>query len=133
MTGTRHGTIRVRRAHDAAAETERPAGETRVLVDRIWPRGLTKAALGADHWIREAAPSSDLRKWFGHEPEKWAEFRRRYAAELDARPETVARLLDLARAGDLTLLFAAREREYNNAVALKAWLEDRLADEGAGG
>ncbi|MEQ8967622.1 MAG: DUF488 family protein [Azospirillaceae bacterium] len=133
MTGRSHGTIRVRRAHDAAAETERPAGETRVLVDRIWPRGLSKAALGADHWIREAAPSTGLRKWFAHDADKWAEFRRRYAAELDARPETVARLLDLARAGDLTLLFAARERDHNNAVALKAYLEDRLADEAADG
>ncbi len=103
-----------------------PGDGTRVLVDRLWPRGLKKADAAIDLWLKEVAPSRELRAWFGHDPEKWPEFVRRYHAELEQRPEAVERLLALAGSGPLTLLFAARDPEHNNAVALKAYLEARL-------
>jgi uncharacterized protein YeaO (DUF488 family) len=100
----------------------------RVLVDRLWPRGLAKADARIDLWARALAPSDALRRWYGHEPERWPEFLRRYHAELDANneeAETVATLLEKARVGPLTLLFASKETQLNNAAALKAWLEAR--------
>lgn len=94
-----------------------PDDGMRVLVDRMWPRGLTKAEAAIDVWLKEAAPSADLRKWFGHRPERWPEFRRRYMSELKDNP-AVGQLQDLARRGDLTLLYAAKDEAHNNAVAL---------------
>ncbi len=99
------------------------ADGTRFLVDRLWPRGLRQADARLDGWLREVAPSHELRKWFAHEPGKWAEFRRRYAAELRAKPETWKPIADAARRGTVTLLFAAQNLEYNNAAALKSFLE----------
>lgn len=114
--------ILVKRIHDATA----PGDGCRVLVDRLWPRGLTKERAAVDLWLRELAPSTALRQWFGHDPARWDEFRRRYAAELGgagAAP-ALAQLHDLrARHPVLTLLYAARDPEHNNAVALRAWLE----------
>jgi uncharacterized protein YeaO (DUF488 family) len=95
----------------------------RVLVDRIWPRGLRKEQLRIDDWMKEIAPSTELRKWFGHEPAKWKEFRRRYFAELSDRPELVGRLVEVARSGPLTLVYSAKDEEHNNAVALREYLE----------
>jgi len=95
-------------------------------VERLWPRGLKKDALKLDGWLKDAAPSDGLRRWFGHDPAKWAEFKARYFAELEARPEAWRPLLEAARAGDVTLLFSARDAEHNNAVALKEFLEVRL-------
>jgi uncharacterized protein YeaO (DUF488 family) len=115
--------VRIRRVYDPPEE----ADGLRVLVDRLWPRGLKKESARIDLWFRELAPSTPLRKWFGHEPAKWVEFQRRYFAELDARkPETIETLLTHARSGTVTLLFAARELEHNNAVALQRYLETRL-------
>ncbi|AVR90023.1 DUF488 domain-containing protein [Thauera aromatica] len=114
--------ILVKRIHDAAA----PGDGCRVLVDRLWPRGLTKARAAVDLWLRELAPSTALRQWFGHDPTRWDEFRRRYAAELDGDgpAPALAQLRELrARHPVLTLLYAARDPEHNNAVALRAWLE----------
>ena len=103
-----------------------PADETdgnRVLVDRLWPRGLSKEKLGDVAWIKDVAPSDALRKWFGHEPAKWDEFRKRYFAELDANPEGVTALRGaLVAKGRNTLLFGTREEEHNNAVALCEYL-----------
>ncbi|HZT51626.1 MAG TPA: DUF488 family protein [Stellaceae bacterium] len=96
----------------------------RVLVDRLWPRGLAKDKAALDHWIKEAAPSDELRRWFGHDPARWAEFRRRYRAEMAEHPEILAQLRGLTR-GTLTLLFAAHDAEHNNAVALKEMLEEK--------
>ncbi|MFC3569878.1 DUF488 domain-containing protein [Paracoccus sp. TOH] len=110
--------ISIRRAYDPAAPDE----GHRVLVDRLWPRGLSREALGADLWLREIAPSDDLRHWFGHDPAKWDEFRRRYAAELDANPDPVRALRQLARKGPVTLLYAAHDQQHNNAVALRDYL-----------
>ena len=97
----------------------------RVLVDRIWPRGLSKEAAHVDHWLKDIAPSTGLRKWFGHEPERWPEFQQRYRGELDANPDAVAELRKLAHGGPMTLLFAARDAERNNAEVIKAYLRAR--------
>lgn len=113
--------IRVKRAHEAPATSD---GQ-RVLVDRMWPRGLSKDKLQLDDWVKDVAPSSELRKWFGHDPEKWAGFKERYFAELDARPEAVATLRERLDRGRLTLVFGAKDTEHNNAVALKAYLQSQ--------
>lgn len=99
------------------------ADGTRILVDRLWPRGLSKEALGDVSWVKEVAPSDALRKWFDHDPAKWNGFRERYFAELDANPEGVAALMkELSAKGRNTLLFGTREEEHNNAVALCEYL-----------
>ena len=103
-------------------ETPSPDDGFRVLVDRVWPRGMTKERARADLWLKDVAPSTELRKWFGHERIKWAEFRRRYVAEIKANPEAVAMLFDRMKTGRLTLLFSAQDAEYNQAVVLKEYL-----------
>lgn len=94
----------------------------RVLVDRMWPRGIRKEELGDAIWMKSLAPSASLRKWFGHKPERWAEFRHRYWAELRQSREDVAKLRALMRKGAVTLLYSARDTEHNQAVALKQYL-----------
>ncbi|HEY3522042.1 MAG TPA: DUF488 family protein [Rhodanobacteraceae bacterium] len=109
--------------------TEPPAKSdgTRVLVDRLWPRGISKEELKPDAWLKEIAPSDALRKWFGHEPAKWDGFRERYAKELDANPEAVKALQDVLREHDIvTLVFDARDVEHNNAVALQQYMRRRM-------
>jgi uncharacterized protein YeaO (DUF488 family) len=98
----------------------------RFLVDRLWPRGVKKDELIIVAWIKEVAPSNELRHWYGHDPEKWCEFNKRYFTELDGKPETWQPLLEAARNGDITLLYSTREVERNNAVTLRAYLEKRL-------
>jgi uncharacterized protein YeaO (DUF488 family) len=100
-----------------------PADGTRVLVDRLWPRGVSKERARLDLWLKELAPSPALRGWFGHDPAKWDTFKARYEAELNARPEAVRQLSALARRGPVTLLFAARDPAHNSALLLKAYLE----------
>jgi uncharacterized protein YeaO (DUF488 family) len=114
--------IRLKRAYEPAAASD----GRRVLVERLWPRGVTKAALRLDEWAREVAPSPELRRWFGHDPARWPEFRRRYIEELRAREAAWRPLLSAARRGRVTLVYAARDEERNGAVALKAFLERRL-------
>ncbi|MDD5466242.1 MAG: DUF488 domain-containing protein [Anaerolineales bacterium] len=94
----------------------------RILVDRVWPRGLTRQAAQVDLWLKEVAPSHELRKWFGHQPERWAEFRRRYFAELEGSPETLQPILEELGAGTVTLVYSARDSEHNQAVALRGYL-----------
>lgn len=103
---------------------EQPAKEDgqRVLVDRIWPRGLSKAVAAVDLWLKEIAPSSALRTWFGHDPDRWDGFQKRYFQELDGNKEAVDKLIALAREGPVTLLYGARDESHNNAVALKRYL-----------
>jgi uncharacterized protein YeaO (DUF488 family) len=113
--------IKVRRVYEPA----QPSDGTRVLVDRLWPRGLTKEAAAVDHWMRDLAPSTALRKWFGHDPARWDEFRRRYAAELREREAQLEALRDLARRGPVTLVFGARDERHNDAVALREILASR--------
>ena len=106
--------LRLKRAYEAAE----PEDGLRILVDRLWPRGLKKEEARIDHWLKQVAPSAELRRWFGHDPARWDEFRRRYAAELRANPSALAGLRERLRGpGAATLLFAARDEERNNAVA----------------
>lgn len=117
------GAIDIRRVYDAGAV----AGSV-FLVDRVWPRGIRKSDLEIDGWQREVAPSTELRQWFGHRQERFAEFRARYRRELDGRPEAVRPLLDAARRGPVTLLYSARDTEHNQAVVLREYLHDRLGE-----
>lgn len=121
----------VRARKDPAQETESPPGE-RFLVDRMWPRGVSKVAMGGVTWLKEAAPSAELRTWFGHDPERFAEFSERYRTELESAPESVAPILSAARRGPVTLLYAAKDTEHNHAVVLRDFLTERRSD-GAGG
>lgn len=100
----------------------------RFLVERLWPRGVRRAALEPVDWVPEVGPSHELRRWFGHDPRRWGEFRRRYVAELDARPEVWRQLREAARAGDVTFLYSSRDAEHNNAVVLRDFVTDRLAE-----
>lgn len=111
--------IRLKRIYEAPSTED----GFRVLVDRLWPRGLAKEAAALDLWLRDVAPSTALRKWFNHEASRWMEFTHRYAAELDQQPETVGKIRRLLRKGKLTFLFSAKDQKLNNAVALKAYLE----------
>ena len=111
------------------------AGDSpRFLVERLWPRGVRRADLQLEAWLKDVAPSSELRRWFGHDPQKWTEFRRRYAAELDCHPEAWKPLVDAAISGDVTLLYSSHDVEHNNAVALRDYLTAHLedGDRGAG-
>jgi uncharacterized protein YeaO (DUF488 family) len=107
--------VRLRRAY------EPPSAEdgTRILVDRLWPRGVSRSAAAIDRWVKDIAPGTALRKWFGHDPERWEEFRRRYAAELRGHADQLAALRTAARAGPITLVFAARDERHNDAVVLR--------------
>ena len=107
-----------------------PEDGRRILVDRLWPRGVSKARAALDTWAKDVAPSSDLRRWFGHDPARWEEFKRRNRRELDANAEALRPLLEAAAAGPLTLVYSARDEqhnEHNEAVVLKAVLDERLA------
>ena len=107
--------VRIKRAYEPPS----PRDGTRVLVDRLWPRGVKKANAGISQWMKEIAPSDELRKWFGHDPARWDEFRRRYKAELTQKRELVGQLRDLARKGPLTLVYAAHDEVHNQAVVLR--------------
>ena len=107
-------TIKLKRVYE---QPDTKDGE-RVLVDRLWPRGLTKEKARVDLWLKEIAPSTELRRWFGHDPAKWTEFKRRYRAELKGNKEQVARLKDEMEKGPVTLLYGARDEEHNEAVVL---------------
>jgi uncharacterized protein YeaO (DUF488 family) len=107
--------VQLKRAYDPPKKSD----GTRVLVDRIWPRGVKKADAEIQEWMKDIAPSSSLRKWFGHDPEKWQEFRSRYRAELKKKPEQLEHLCMLVRKGPTTLIYSARDQKHNNAVALR--------------
>lgn len=114
--------LQLKRAYDPPAKTD----GTRLLVERLWPRGMKKEALKMDAWLKDVAPSTALRKWFAHDPRKWPEFQRRYRAELTAHPEAWQPILTAARKGQVTLLFSSHDAEHNNVVALRAFLAPRL-------
>jgi uncharacterized protein YeaO (DUF488 family) len=116
-------TVRLKRVYEpASAEDGR-----RLLVDRLWPRGVSKARADLTAWVRDVAPSAELRKWFGHDPARWDEFQRRYRQELAANPAAVQELVDAAGQGPVTLVYAARDEEHNEAVVLQQLLQERLA------
>ena len=106
--------LRLKRVYDPAA----PEDGCRILVERLWPRGLTKERAQVDLWAKEAAPSHELRRWFGHDPTKWADFKARYRAELAAHPEVLAELRARLHAGPVTLVYAASDPEHNSALIL---------------
>jgi uncharacterized protein YeaO (DUF488 family) len=115
--------IQIRRVYEPPA----PEDGARLLVDRLWPRGVKKEKLQLAGWLKEVAPSDSLRHWFDHEPARWEEFQTRYAAELKANPKAWEPILQAARDGKVTLLFAAKDADHNNAIALKAFLDRKLA------
>lgn len=120
------GQLKVKRVYEAAA----PDDGVRILVDRLWPRGISKEKAQLTDWCKSVAPSTELRKWFGHDAAKFAEFRDRYVAELNANPDADAfreRVLGLLHDGDVTLLFGAKDVEHNNAVVVKEWLSEKMA------
>ena len=114
--------IQIKRAYDEVT----PEDGKRVLVDRLWPRGKSKEHLQLTEWVKEVAPSNELRKWFHQDRSKWAEFKQRYFQELQSHREDWKPLLQMARDETLTLIYSARDREQNNAIALKEFLESRL-------
>ncbi len=114
--------IVLKRAYDPAAASD----GRRVLVERLWPRGVATGRLKLDEWAKEVAPGAALRRWYGHVPERWPEFRRRYLAELRANPAAWEPLLAMARRGRVTFVYAARDEERNGAVVLKEFLDRKL-------
>ncbi len=98
----------------------------RILVDRLWPRGVSKENAKLDLWLKEIGPSNELRKWFGHDPERWNGFKEKFFSELDEKKELVEQIIAKAREGDVVLLFGAKDEEHNNAVALKEYIESRM-------
>lgn len=114
-------TIQIKRAYDDPSDD---AG-TRILVDRLWPRGVSKEEARIDFWPKEVAPSNELRKWYGHDPERWEDFKERYFAELDEGPEGLEELLERVREGPVTFVYSSKERRFNNARALREYVESR--------
>ena len=112
--------VRLKRAYDGPSRND----GYRILVDRLWPRGVAKDDLQVDLWLKDIAPSTQLRKWFGHEPGKWDEFRKRYFQELTDKEEAVEGVRDKMKHHRVTFVYSARDREFNNAVALKEYVED---------
>lgn len=109
------GNVRLKRAYEPAE----PDDGMRILVDRLWPRGVRKADAAVDLWLKDVAPSTALRKWFGHDPARWQAFRERYAEELRQRPEALSRIRELARKGPVTLVYSAHDEAHNDAVVLR--------------
>ena len=111
--------VQLKRVYDPVSRTD----GTRFLVERLWPRGLSKEGLHLASWLKEVGPSTELRQWFNHDPLKWSQFRTRYFRELDARPESWQPILTAARRGMVTLVYSSHDEEHNNAVALKEYLQ----------
>jgi uncharacterized protein YeaO (DUF488 family) len=114
--------LQLKRAYEPAARTD----GRRILVDRLWPRGLSKRRIAIDDWMKELTPSVELRRWFAHDPKKWPEFKRQYTHELRAHSELVRQLASLARRGRVTLVFGARDEQHNDAVVLAEVIRRRM-------
>jgi uncharacterized protein YeaO (DUF488 family) len=112
-------TIALKRAYDSVSRTD----GRRFLVERLWPRGVSRAKLRVDAWLKDVGPTTELRRWFSHDPGKWSEFRRRYFRELDSRPEAWQPIVSAARHGRVTLVYSSHDTEHNNAVALQQYLQ----------
>jgi uncharacterized protein YeaO (DUF488 family) len=119
--------IQLKRAYDPASKSD----GARYLVERLWPRGVKKESLPVEAWLKDVAPSTELRQWFAHDPSKWTEFRRRYFEELNANSQAWQPLLSAARRGRVTLVYSSHDTEHNNAVALKEFLERHLGKKAA--
>lgn len=114
--------LRVKRVYEPPS----PADGRRILVDRLWPRGLSKEKAAIDEWMKDIAPSAELRRWFGHDPKKWPEFQRRYKQELRAHADKVREIAKLASRGRVTLVYGARDEEHNDAVVLAAVVRSHM-------
>ena len=114
--------IRIKRVYEEPEESD----GRRILVDRLWARGLTKEKAKVHVWVKEIAPSTELRRWYGHDPNKWTEFKSRYAAELETKPDQVEEILGEIQAGIVTFLYSSKEEQLNNAVALKEYMESTI-------
>ena len=114
--------VRIKRVYDKAEA----ADGVRVLVDRLWPRGVSKEKGGIDRWLKEISPSNELRTWYGHDPARWEGFKARYFGELEHHGDVIGELVEQAKTGTVTLLYASTEKRINNAVALKEYLESTL-------
>ena len=114
--------IKLKRAYDEPSSTD----GARFLVERLWPRGVKKSSLPMVAWLKDVAPSTELRKWLSHDPARWLEFRKRYFAELKLRPEAWMPLVEAARKGTVTLIYSSHDEEHNNAVALEEFLEKKM-------
>ena len=114
--------VNIKRIYDPPEHTD----GKRILVDRLWPRGLAKEKAKVHLWMREIAPSNELRRWYGHDPRKWPEFKSKYIAELEANPEAIKELLGHVREGAVTLVYSSKDERRNNAVVLKGFLESIL-------
>jgi uncharacterized protein YeaO (DUF488 family) len=119
--------IQIKRVYEPATRTD----GARLLVERLWPRGVRKEKLKLDAWLKDVAPSTELRKWFNHDPAKWKEFQRRYWSEIDAHPEVLQPILDAQSKGMVTLLFSSHDEAHNNVVALKAYIERKTVKRNA--
>jgi len=113
--------IRIKRIYDAPSRND----AYRALVDRLWPRGIKKEKAGIDLWLKDAAPSDELRKWFNHEPQKWGDFKKKYFVELEHKQGILGPIIEKLEKG-VTLLYSAKDRQHNNAVALKEYLEKKM-------
>ncbi|GJL76891.1 DUF488 domain-containing protein [Nitrosomonas sp.] len=118
---------RIKRVYETPEQTD----GRRILVDRLWPRGLSKQKAKVDVWIKEIAPSTELRRWYGHDPNKWTEFKSRYTAELEANPDAVEAVLAETRKGIVTLLYSAKEARISNAVVLQEYIASIMNDKTA--
>ncbi|MCC7418547.1 MAG: DUF488 family protein [Acidobacteria bacterium] len=114
--------IKLKRAYEPVARSD----GVRLLVERLWPRGVSRETLHLDGWIRDVAPTTALRKWFDHDPAKWVEFRIRYFRELDSRPDVWRPVLSAAQRGSVTLVYSAHDEVHNNAVALRDYLQAKM-------
>lgn len=118
----KHHKVQIKRAYDSPAASD----GKRFLAERLWPRGIKKEDLKIEAWLRDVAPSTELRKWFSHDPEKWEEFKRRYRAELEDHPDAWGEIVEAAKKHDVTLLFSSRDTEHNNVVVLHEYLKPKL-------
>ena len=114
--------ITIKRVYDPISRTD----GTRLLIERLWPRGIKKTSLEINGWLKDVAPSAELRKWFSHDPAKWNEFRNRYFTELEANPDAWHPIIEAARRGTVTLIYSSHDTEHNNAVALEEFLKRHL-------
>ena len=119
--------IRIKRIYDAPSQND----GYRALVDRLWPRGIKKERAGIEIWLKDAAPSDELRKWFNHEPQKWGDFKKRYFVELEYKQGILGPIIEKVGEG-VTLLYSAKDRQHNNAVALKEYLEKKMEERNEG-
>ncbi|HUI66916.1 MAG TPA: DUF488 domain-containing protein [Nitrospirota bacterium] len=114
--------IKIKRVYDRSSQDD----GKRILIDRLWPRGLKKEDAQIDEWLKEIAPSNELRKWFNHDPNKWSEFKKKFFTELLGKRDMVEGIINTARKGTVTLLFGSKEERFNNAVALKEYIDSRM-------